>query len=157
MVLGPPTTRHSDRTHGSDDGSEGKLTVQAITAAEQIYNRPTIGSVIASTANIYPEQTLVGLLQSGQLDVGFFYASEAKAAGISTVSLGKRIPLAATYTIGILKNAPNSAAASAFGDFLLGPAGTKLLRKEGVITIRPKIIGSKSNLPKSLRQVIAKA
>ena len=135
---------------------KGKLTVQAITAAEQIYNNPALGSVIANSSNIFPEQTLVGLLQAGQLDAGFFYSSEAKAAGIPTISLGRRVPLAATYTIALLKNAPDASAAVAFANFLLSPVGSKLLRHDGLNTLRPRIVGSKSDLPKSLRQVISK-
>lgn len=136
---------------------KGKLTVQAVTAAEQIYNNSALGSITGSSANIYPEQTLVGLLQAGQLDAGFFYSSEAKAAGIPTVSLGRRVPLAATYTLALLKGAPNTPAAIAFADFLLGPIGRNLLHKNGVNTLRPRIVGSKSSLPKSLRQVISEA
>lgn len=136
---------------------KGKLTTQAITAAAQIYNRPSIASVIASPLNVFPEQTLMGLLDAGQLDVGFFYSSEAKAAGIPTVSLGKRIPLAATYTIALLNRAPDFQAAIAFANFLLGPIGTKLLRKEGIATLHPKIIGLKRDIPVSLRNAIARA
>lgn len=136
---------------------KGKLTTQAITAAAQIYNRPSIASVIASPSNIYPEQTLIGLLDAGQLDVGFFYSSETKAAGIPTVSLGQRIPLAATYTIALLKNAPDSPAAVAFADFLLGPIGAGLLVKEGIATLHPRIIGPERAIPASLRNVIARA
>lgn len=154
-VLGQPGIR-TGRTDPATD-PKGKVTVQAVTAAEQIFNNTALGSVIANSSNIYPEQTLVGLLQAGQLDAGFFYSSEAKAAGIPTASLGRRVPLAATYTIALLKNAPDTPAAIAFTDFLLGPTGSKLLRKVGVDTLRPRIIGSKSDLPKSLRQVISKA
>lgn len=136
---------------------KGKLTTQAITAAAQIYNRPSIGAVISSPTNIYPEQTLVGLLEAGQLDVGFFYTSETKAAGIPTISLGQRIPLAATYTLALLKNAPDSPAAVAFADFLLGPVGSKILRREGITTLHPKVVGPLQTIPASLRRVIAKS
>jgi len=55
---------------------------------------------------VFPEETLVGRLQAGQLDArAFFYANEAKEAGIPTVTLGA-IQLAATYTVTVLDKAP---------------------------------------------------
>jgi len=132
---------------------KGKLTVQALTAAANIYNDPALTALTTKTANGYPEQTLVGLLQSQQLDVGFFYSSEARAAGIPTIKLG-RLSLAATYTVAILANAPDSAAALAFVDYLLGTKGSKLLKKEGVDVVRPRLVGSTSSLPRSLRLLI---
>ena len=135
---------------------KGKLVVQAVTAGVQIYNDPGLAAVTATTANVYPEQTLVGLLQSGQLDAGFFYASEAKAAHIPTVKLG-HLRLAATYTVTTLANAPDSAGANAFLAFLLGPTGHKLLVRNGVTAIRPQVIGSLSDFPRSVASVVRAA
>ena len=132
---------------------KGKLTVQAVTAGVQLYNDPALALVTASSSNIYPEQALVGLLQSGQLDAGFFYASEAKAAGIPFVKLG-HLNLAATYTIADLANAPDPAAAAAFTAFLLGPTGHKLLTRSGVTVVKPRVFGPLSGLPRSVRVVI---
>jgi molybdate/tungstate transport system substrate-binding protein len=132
---------------------KGKLTVQALTAAANIYNDPALTTITTTTANVYPEQTLVGLLQSQQLDMGFFYSSEAKAAGIPTVKLGK-LSLAATYTVATLANAPDAAASVAFVDFLLGTKGSALLKKAGVDVVRPRLTGSTSSLPKSVRLLI---
>jgi molybdate/tungstate transport system substrate-binding protein len=127
--------------------------VQALTAAANIYIYTPLSALTTTTANVYPEQTLVGLLQSQQLDLGFFYLSEAKAAKIPTVKLGK-INLAATYTITTLANAPDSAASVAFVDFLLGAKGSSLLKKVGVNVVRPRLAGSTSSLPKSVRLLI---
>ena len=132
---------------------KGKLAVQAVTAGVQIYNYPGLAAVTASTSNIYPEQTLVGLLQSGQLDAGFFYASEAKAAHIPTVKLGG-IKLAATYTVTILNNSPHAAAAAAFLEYLLGKKGTVNLRREGATIVKHRLIGDKTEVPKALRGLV---
>jgi molybdate/tungstate transport system substrate-binding protein len=140
------------RTDPSID-PKGKLTTQAIAAGVQLYNDPGLASVTASSANIYPEQALVGLIQSGQLDAGFFYASEAKAAGIPVVKLG-RLSFSATYTIADLANAPDAAGAAAFTSFLLGPAGHRLLTRNGVTVVRPRIDGPTSALPASVRATI---
>jgi molybdate/tungstate transport system substrate-binding protein len=140
------------RTDPSVD-PKGKLTVQAIAAGVQIYNDPALASITASPTNIYPEQALVGLLQSGQLDAGFFYASEAKAAGIPSIKLG-RLNLAATYTVANLAHGPDQAAGAAFTTFLLGPIGHRLLSREGVTVVHPKVVGPPSGLPRSVRVVV---
>ncbi|MGN6160311.1 MAG: extracellular solute-binding protein [Marmoricola sp.] len=110
---------------------KGKLAAQAL-AARRIPHRST---------GFFPEETLVGRLQAGQLDAGFFYASEAKAAGIATVPL-TGVDLKATYTITILANAPHEAGAEAFVTYLLGPAGRAALKQDGFTLISPvKVTG----------------
>ena len=132
---------------------KGKLTVQAINAAIQVYGASALSSVTASTANVYPEQSLVGELQSGQLDAGFFYRSEAVAAGIPFITLGKLF-LAATYTVTVLANAPHEAGAEAFVRYLLSTPGVSLLRKEGVTVVKPRLIGVTTSLPRGLRSLV---
>lgn len=129
---------------------KGKLTVSAVTAAQRSYSSTTVGSVIAGTSDIYPEQTLVGLLQSGQLDAGFFYRSEAKAAGIPFVTLGK-IRFDATYTVTLLAKGPNRLAGESFVHFLLGTTGRSLLSRAGLSVVRPRLFGAKSLVPASIR------
>lgn len=140
------------RTDPSID-PKGKLTTQAIAAGVIVYNDPGLAAVTASSANIYPETSLVGLLQSGQLDAGFFYASEAKAGGIPFVKLG-RLDFSATYTVSNLANAPDDAGGASFSAFLLGHEGRKLLARDGVVVVRPRVIGPLGALPRSVRATI---
>ncbi len=133
---------------------KGALTVRALTAAAAIYDDSHLAAITATNANIYPEQSLIGLLQSGQLDAGFFYSSEAKAAGIPTIKLGK-IFLAATYTVTILRGAPHPAAALGFVEYLLGSKGRALLEREGLEVLRPRIEGATSDVPSGLRKLLA--
>jgi molybdate/tungstate transport system substrate-binding protein len=44
-----------------------------------------------SASQFFPEQTLLGRLEAGQLDDGFFYSIEAREAGIPFIAppLGK--------------------------------------------------------------------
>ena len=79
---------------------------------------------------MFPETSLVGQLQAGQLDAGFFYGVEAAAADIKTVPL-TGTHLAGDYTITILNKAPHEAAARAFVAFLLGKAGARSWRERG--------------------------
>jgi molybdate/tungstate transport system substrate-binding protein len=115
---------------------KGALVVTAIKRTAATDHDPGLLSILQSTAGVYPEQTLVGRLQAGQLDAGFFYAAEAKAAGIPTVPLG-HLTLTATYTATVLRGAPDPAGARAFVAFLLGPQGRRLLTDAGIQSVRP--------------------
>jgi molybdate/tungstate transport system substrate-binding protein len=129
---------------------KGKLTEQALT--ETAAKAPSLAAVAKSTSNVFPEETLVGRLQSGQLDAGFFYKSEAVAAGIPTVPLDG-VDLKATYTITVLNNAPHEAGAEAFVAFLLGPDGQAVLTRDGFDLVSPAAV-SGDGVPVALRDVI---
>jgi molybdate/tungstate transport system substrate-binding protein len=115
---------------------KGVLADDALTQAAKTYNEPALAAMEKSSSEVYPEQTLVGRLQAGQLDAGFFYGVEASAAKIPTVSLGT-IKLSASYTISILNNAPHVAGAEAFVSWLFGSQAAPLLMKEGITPLRP--------------------
>ena len=53
------------------------------------------------------------------------------------------VDLKATYTISVLKGAPNEAGAEAFVAYLLGPAGQAALKQDGFDLITPpKVTGT---------------
>jgi molybdate/tungstate transport system substrate-binding protein len=126
---------------------KGQLTVQALTQAAAIYNDPALMSITRTTSGVFPEETLVGRLQAGQLDAGFFYSNEAKEAGIPTINLGV-IHLAATYTVTILNRASHASGAAAFLDYLLSAQG-QILASHGLAPIQPPHL-SGSGAPSSL-------
>ena len=131
---------------------KGVLTVQALDRAAAANHEPALKRIASDQSDLYPEQDLVGRLQSGQLDAGFFYTVEASAAKIPTVSLAP-IKLSATYTVTVLARAPHEAAADAFIRFLLGSQGAKLLHSVGLTTIAaPKAVGH--GVPAALGRVI---
>jgi molybdate/tungstate transport system substrate-binding protein len=84
---------------------------------------------------VFPEEDLVGRLQTGQLDAGFFYANEAAEAKIPTVAI-PGAP-AATFTVTILPGAPDPRGAAAFVRFLLGARGQALLEDDGLTVLQP--------------------
>lgn len=130
---------------------KGKLAAQALTDTAKAKNLSALQGLATNSANFFPEETLVGRLQAGQLDAGFFYTSEAKAAGIATVPL-TGTDLKATYTITILANAPHQAAAEAFVKYLLGSAGQAAMKQDGFKLISPaKATGT---VPSSLTSVV---
>jgi molybdate/tungstate transport system substrate-binding protein len=129
---------------------KGQLATQAMTQAATMYNEPALTSITSGTSNVYPEQSLVGLLQAGQLDAGFFYASEAAQAGIPTIPLSP-IDLDAQYTVTVLNRAPDQAAADAFVAFLFSKLGTSILSHDGVTLVTPPTVTASTKVPKSLK------
>jgi molybdate/tungstate transport system substrate-binding protein len=115
---------------------KGALTATALSDAATTAGADT-KPVASSSANVFPENTLVGRLQAGQLDAGFFYAVEAASAGIATVPLTAIPTLQAKYTITVLSNAPHQTGADAFVEFVLGPTGAADLAKDGLTVSRP--------------------
>ncbi len=121
---------------------KGKLVAQGLSDTAKSKNLPALTAIENDKGDVFPEETLVARLQSGQLDAGFFYTAEATAAKIPTVPLTGE-DLKATYTISTLKGAPNEAGAEAFVAYLLGPSGQAFLSQDGFHLITPpKVTGS---------------
>jgi molybdate/tungstate transport system substrate-binding protein len=131
---------------------KGVLAVQAMTDTATKQHLPALKTLASNKSDVFPEETLVGRLQSGQLDAGFFYTSEAVAAKIPTVPLTGE-DLKATYTVTVLNNAPHETGAQAFVSYLLGSSGLAVLNQDGFTLIAPpKVTGS--GVPASLSSVL---
>jgi molybdate/tungstate transport system substrate-binding protein len=163
---------------------KGQATIYLMELAEQYYKQPSLDQKILganeNTSQIFPEEELVSRLGAGQLDAGFFYINEAKAANISYVTLPDQInlgdpALAATYetvhwtnpttkvvsnggpivfTITIPSTAHDQAAALAFVNFILSSQGQALLQKNGLLATPIKASGDASAVPQSLQKYI---
>ncbi|HXZ99619.1 MAG TPA: extracellular solute-binding protein [Candidatus Binatia bacterium] len=131
---------------------KGKLTSEAVGDAATLLGMPSLNSALSSWP-VFPEETLVGRLEAGQLDAGFFYSFEATAQSIPTVSLSP-IGLMATFTVTTLNNAPNPQGAEAFVSYLLGPSGRAVLQKEGVQLLQTTLSGPVGSVPESLRSLV---
>jgi molybdate/tungstate transport system substrate-binding protein len=134
---------------------KGRLTVQLLDHAEQVYRVPGLARLVLGAPNnpeqVRPEENLVGRLQSGQIDVGFFYSTETADLHIPSVTLPPEVALGAHYTVTILRDAPNPAGAAIFVDFLLGPEGARVMRAHGLDVTRPILSGDGRVLPALLR------
>ncbi len=135
---------------------KGALTVQALHRAEHALHRPGFAHRVLSSARdqVFPETELVGRLQAGQLDAAFLYTTEAEAAHIPTVPLDP-VHLGATYTVTLLRHAPDRAAGVAFIAYLLGRQGRSELAGHGVRPIHPRVHGDGGALPARLRDLLA--
>jgi molybdate transport system substrate-binding protein len=131
---------------------KGVLTVEAVSNASRKLHEPALGKALGSI-EVFPETGLVGRLQSGQLDAGFFYTVEAKNAKLSTVGLAP-VYKYALYTVTILNRAPNPGGAAALIRYLLNAARSYTLGKNGLTPIRPQFSGSASAVPRGVRSLV---
>ncbi len=131
---------------------KGILTVEAVTNASRKLHDPALLRALSSFP-VYPETALVGRLQSGQLDAGFFYAVEASTAKLATVSL---LPVykVADYTVTVLNRARNPTGAAALVSYLLNARRSYTLRKNGLTALKPTFSGKVSSVPRSLRSLV---
>ncbi len=139
---------------------KGALTLDLMKQAETAYKMPDLSQkVLGAPENpdqVLPEETLVGRLQSGQLDVGFFYSTETSDAKIPAVDLPAEIAPKASYTITILHDAPNPAGAEQFVAFLLGAGGQAVMKEHGLAVQKPTTAGDSNAIPASIRSIIEK-
>lgn len=115
---------------------KGVLAVDALKGVALSYDQPGLARLVTSSSDVFEETALVGNLQAGQLDAGFFYAVEAAAANLKTVPL-VGTHLSGQYTVALLNRAPHRAAAKAFIKFLLSDPGRTILKANGVTPIVP--------------------
>lgn len=132
---------------------KGKLTSDAMTQAASTLNMPSLTAALPTFA-VFPEETLVGRLESGQLDAGFFYANEAKEQNIPTVALAP-VSLSATYTVTVLNNAEHPAGGAAFVAYLLSATGQATLTRHGITVLQPSLTGDSAAVPSRLRSLLS--
>jgi molybdate/tungstate transport system substrate-binding protein len=132
---------------------KGRLTVAALEAAQHSYHLPAgYSAAVRQRAEVFPEQELLGRLQAGQLDVGFFYTSESTPAHLHTTSLGK-VHEAATYTVTVLERAKDPDAGAAFVRYLLTAARPALVAG-GIHLQSPTLSGDPTAVPAGLRSLL---
>jgi molybdate/tungstate transport system substrate-binding protein len=140
---------------------KGALTVTLMQQAETFYKSPGLAqTVIGAPDNpdqVLPEETLVGRLQSGQLDAGFFYSTETADAKIPALALPPEIAPKAVYTATILHNAPNADGADKFVAFLLGGDGQSLMKQHGLGVQKLTLSGDAGGVPKDLQTLLDRA
>ncbi len=137
----------------------GDLTIQLLQRAEQYYHKPGLTQQVLGAdenpSQVFPETDLVGRLQAGQLDAGFFYSNEATELNIPTVKPIEAIDPSATFTVTVVQRGPNPRGADAFVRFLLGSKGQAILRQHGLSLVQPpRVSGDASAIPGTLRSLL---
>lgn len=124
---------------------KGRLTITLMKRAAAYYKVPGLARDVLGPAEnpeqVLPEEELIGRLQSGEIDAGFFYSTETTEAKIPAIRLPPEITPKAVYTVTILRGSPDPAGARDFLAFLLGSKGRKLLQRNGLLVVKPKLIG----------------
>jgi molybdate/tungstate transport system substrate-binding protein len=90
-------------------------------------------------AQIFPEEVLLARIETGEIDAGFFYRTEAVARGYRFVPLPGRAALTEriAFALAVMKDAPHPRAAKAFADFVLTGPGRAILERAGLTYITP--------------------
>lgn len=137
---------------------KGAFTVQMVAKASELYRQPDLVRKILGApenpAQVLPEETLVGRLQSGQLDAGFFYSTETSDLKIPAVAPEAALHAQADYTLTILADAPNAGAAAKFVGFLLSKQGEALLKAHGIDVVKPAVTGNLLTMPASVQAMV---
>jgi molybdate/tungstate transport system substrate-binding protein len=140
---------------------KGALTVALMKQAETFYKSPGLSEKIIgapdNAAQVLPEETLVGRLQSGQLDVGFFYSTETADAKIPSLALAAEITPKAVYTVTILHDAPNADGADKFVAFLLGSDGQAIMKEHGLGVQPLKLTGDRNAVPADIQALLGQS
>jgi len=132
---------------------KGKLAQQALTDGAKIYNDPGLPAAAQQNITVLPETELVGRLESGQLDAGFFYSNEAGEQKLPIAGLDK-VHLSATYTVAMLNMAPDPAPAADFVQYLVSPAGKALLQQDGLTVLPLSLYGDPAAVPPALKSTL---
>jgi molybdate/tungstate transport system substrate-binding protein len=134
---------------------KGALTVRLLNHAEQVYKLPGLTQKVLgdleNPVQVRPEENLVGRLQSGQIDAGFFYSTETHDMKISAIPLPAEVGLSAHYTVTVLRDAANPSGAARFVSLLLGPQGQAIMRQHGLDAIKPAVTGDAQAVPSTVR------
>lgn len=96
------------------------------------------GAIIGADSNpaqIFPEEDLLTRIDSGEIDAGFFYKTEAIARGLHFIPLPGKASMSdkITYTLAVMRDAPHAADANVFATFILNGEGRKILEAAGLV------------------------
>ena len=175
-VLAEPGVRIGRSTPAADPS--GYQILQALKLAQSYYHDPTLSASVLknspSSTEAETETSLLGALQSGQIDYLAIYRSDALQNHLKYINLPPQISLSdpklaksyATvsvqgpkgmvtgkpiiYGLTVPSNAPNSALGEQFIAFVLSPSGQAIMRANGFVVISPALASSTTAIPASL-------
>jgi molybdate/tungstate transport system substrate-binding protein len=137
---------------------KGALTVEVLHRAEAIYKLPGLAQKVLGSpenpAQVHTEENLIDRLESGAIDVGFFYSTETADPKVASMTLPFDIALSAHYSVTVLRDAPHAAGAIAFVAFLLGPKGQGIMREHGLETEKPLVSADTRKLPAPIQSAV---
>ncbi len=133
---------------------KGRLTLQLLQRAEQVYHQPGLAQAVLGAPNnpaqVRPEESLTGRMQSGEIDVGFFYSTEVTDLKLPAVAPAPEVATGASYTVTIPRDAADPAGAARYVNFLLGDQGRAIMHRHGLDTVTPALTGDKASMPAAI-------
>lgn len=162
---------------------KGVNTIFVMKLAAVYYHNPALYEDVVGTASnpnlVFPEETLLSRLSTGQLDAVFAYKHEAVEWGFPYVSLPPQVNLGdskfaglyatvnytgqdgksqrgapTVFTITVLRRGLNKPAAVDFVKYMLTGHGHQLLLSQGFGATPPVFAGNNALLPEQLRDVV---
>lgn len=162
---------------------KGVNTLFMFELAEKYYHKPHLSQTILgsarNTSQVFPEESLVAELETGQTDAVIAYRHEAVEWGMPYISLPDAINLGSekyanvykqtsytqengkvvkgspiVFTATILEHAPNPQGAAMFLQYLASGNGAKLLKTDGFSQVPIQLYGSKNDVPKGILPII---
>ncbi len=158
---------------------KGYRTLIALQLAEHYYHTPGLARRVLgaadNSAQLFPEETLLVRLESGDLDAAFLYSTESAPRNIATIELPAAINLGdiklariygkasvrigrktivgspIVYALTIPERAVNKRGAIAFVNFLFSKAAQHLLQRSGLRFIYKAPRGDRNAIPTVLR------
>lgn len=87
-----------------------------------------------NAAQVFPEEDLLARVDTGEIDAGVFYRTEAIARGLHFLAFPGKAAMSdrISYTLAVMRDAPHPAQAAAFARFILTGSGRAILRKAGL-------------------------
>lgn len=162
---------------------KGYRTLFLFELAQLYYHQPDLRQRILGADNnpaqVFPEETLETRLESGALDAGIFYTNEAAEKGLPYISLPDELnqsnpelaqlyagatytnqkgqtfhggPI--VYTVGTLSEAKDSAAATAFVQYLFSSQAQAVMKDHGLLASPVLYQGDKSTLPAGVQPLL---
>jgi len=166
-----------------DTDPSGYQTVQMLNLANSFYHEPSLEQKVLANAprsNIRDTETsLISALQLGQIDYLAIYRSDALQHGFRHIDLPDQINLSnpkyasayaqgvahtkngsltgkpIIYALTILNNAEHKDLAEKYVQFILGPEGQAVFKKDGFVQINPAIAKNPAAMPQSLQKIAA--
>lgn len=117
---------------------KGVYTVQAMTILAGADGERKILADDANGVQVFPEEVLLTRVETGDIDAGFFYKTEAVARNLHFIPLPGAASMSSKvkYTLAVMTNAPHPDQAKAFADFILTGEGKSILQQAGLDYVR---------------------
>lgn len=167
-----------------DTDPSGYQVLQMLALAQNYYHNPNLSAGVLANSPpetmVGTETQLLPAVSSGQIDYLGIYRSDALQHNLRFIDLPAQIDLSdpaqaaayasvkvptssgmqtgkpIVYGLTVPTNAPNAAAGLKFVEFLLSPAGQKIMSDNGFTVVSPAVAGGRE-LPASLRPLTAPA